>query len=130
MRLRYGQPVPTKAPSAREGQVNSHASEPDEILPSEATTINPYASQQADDITGSLRASCSELSGLFAETQKIHEQSWRVLQSLLEDLQRKACQAVDDVVSRIGQEIHERANYELAMILENFDVKTEARLAA
>jgi hypothetical protein len=75
-----------------------------------------------------LRASFSELSGLLAETQKIHEQSWRVIQSPLEDLERKAYQAVEDALSRIGQEVHERANYELAMVLENFDVKTEARL--
>jgi hypothetical protein len=97
-----------------------------------STTTNSSADtpRHAGALAELLVKSRSELDGLLAETQTIHERSWRVIQSLLEDLQLRAWRAVDSAVGGVGEEIHDRVNYEISTILEHLDVEAEARLAA
>jgi hypothetical protein len=112
-----------------EAELPSQPQTPKDLYRSEVGTIDRDA-VQAGALADLLCTSRSELDGLLRETQKIHERSWRVIHSLLDDLQLRAWQAVDNVIARMGGEIQERAKYELSMILENFDIQTEARLAA
>jgi hypothetical protein len=81
-------------------------------------------------ITDLLAESSAELDALLSETQKIHERSWRVIHSLLRDLELKAWQAVDAAVSGVRDKIHERVTFETSAVLENFNVEADARLAA
>lgn len=77
-----------------------------------------------------LRASRSELDQLLAETQHLHERSWRVIHTLLEDSQLRASQAVDACLVRFEQALQERVSNEMAMTLQNLDIEADARLAA
>jgi vacuolar-type H+-ATPase subunit H len=81
-------------------------------------------------VTDLLAKSHFELEALLAETHKIHERSWRVIQSLLQDLELKAWQAVDAAVSGVKNKIHDRLSFETTAVLENFDVEADARLGA
>ena len=86
--------------------------------------------KQSGGLTAVLEASRAELDRLLAETQNIHERSWRVIHTLLEDSQLRASQAVDACLTRFEKEIQDRVISETAMMLQNFDVEAEARLAA
>ncbi len=111
-------------------EVDSRGEKLDAIRHSTMAKPRTDTARHAGALADLLRASRSELDELLTETQKIHERSWHVIQSLLEDLQLRAWQAVDNAVGGVGQEIHDRVGYETSMILENLDVEAEARLAA
>jgi hypothetical protein len=81
-------------------------------------------------LTGVLEASRVELDRLLAETQTIHERSWRIIQTLLQDSQLRAAQAVDACLARFEKEIQERVNGEISLSLENLEVEAGARLTA
>lgn len=94
------------------------------------STPKPETAKQSGGLTAVLEASRSELDRLLAETQNIHERSWRVIHTLLEDSQLRASQAVDACLARFEKEIQDRVISEMAMMLQNFDVEAGARLAA
>jgi hypothetical protein len=77
-----------------------------------------------------LQASRAELDRLLAETQDVHERSWRVIHTLLEDSQLRASQAVDACLARFEKEIQDRVSDEISIMLQNFEVEADARLAA
>jgi hypothetical protein len=81
-------------------------------------------------LTAVLEASRIELDRLLAETQTIHERSWRIIHTLLEDSQLRASQAVDACLARFEKEIQERISGEISLSLENLDVEADARLTA
>jgi hypothetical protein len=81
-------------------------------------------------LTAVLEASRIELDRLLAETQTIHERSWRIINTLLEDSQLRASQAVDECLARFEKEIQERVSGEISLSLENLDVEAGARLTA
>ena len=86
--------------------------------------------KQSDALTTVLEASRAELDKLLTETQSIHERSWRVIHTLLEDSQLRASQAVDACLAQFEKEVRDRISSEMAMTLQNFDVEAGARLAA
>jgi DNA anti-recombination protein RmuC len=77
-----------------------------------------------------LEASRAELDQLLGETQKLHERSWGIIRTLLEDSQVKASRAVDACLERFEAEIQQRVNSEISMTLQNLDIEAGARLAA
>jgi hypothetical protein len=81
-------------------------------------------------LTAVLEASRIELDRLLAETQTIHERSWRIIQTLLEDSQLRASQAVDACLVRFEKDIQERVSGEISLSLENLDVEAGARVTA
>jgi hypothetical protein len=91
---------------------------------------NADAAKQSRGLTTVLEASRAELDRLLAETQSIHERSWRVIHTLLEDSQLRASQAVDASLVHFENEIKDRISSEMAMLLQNFDVEASARIAA
>ena len=97
---------------------------------SPASTPKAEKTKQSGGLTEVLEASRAELDRLLAETEKIHERSWRVIHTLLEDSQLRASQAVDACLAGFEKEIQNRVNSEMAMMLQNFDVEAGARLAA
>jgi len=86
--------------------------------------------KQSGGLTTVMEASRAELDRLLAETQHLHERSWRAIHTLLEDSQLRASQAVDECLARFEQEIQARVSSEMAMMVENFEVEAGARLAA
>jgi hypothetical protein len=90
---------------------------------------NQDAAPNADAVADVTPTSHWERNALLTDTQKIHEQSWQAIQPFLEDLQRGTWHMVDSAVAGARQ-IHERVSYQTAMILENFDIEANARLAA
>jgi len=78
----------------------------------------------------SLRASRSALEGLLAKTHEIHEESWRAVQLLFEDLHLRLCQEHEARAALFEKEIDERGRYQTESLLEQIDVEAEARLAA
>lgn len=97
---------------------------------SASPTPRMETAKQPAGLTAVLEASRAELDRLLAETQDIHERSWRVIHTLLEDSQLRASQAVDACLAHFEKEIQERVNSEMAMMLQNFEVEADARLAA
>ena len=90
----------------------------------------PETPKQAGGLGAILDASRAELDKLLAETQTIHERSWRVIYTLLEDTQLRASRAVDASLVRFEKEVQDRIGSEIAMTLQNFDVEAGARLTA
>jgi hypothetical protein len=90
----------------------------------------PEPPKQAAGLTAVLEASRAELDRLLTETQDIHERSWRVIHTLLEDSQLRASQAVDACLARFEKEIQDSISSQVAATLQNFDVEAGARLAA
>jgi hypothetical protein len=86
--------------------------------------------KQSGGLMAVLQASRTELEQLLANTQRIHERSWRLIHTLLEDSQLRASQAVDACLARFEKEIQDRVSSETAAMLENFDVEAGARLNA
>lgn len=77
-----------------------------------------------------LEKSRQELGRLLSETQSIHEQSWRVIHSLLEDSQLKAAQTMEECLAQFEKDVEDRMRSMAATILQNFDVEAGARIAA
>lgn len=77
-----------------------------------------------------LRVSRSALEGLLSKTHDIHEESWRSIQSLFEDLHLRLCQECEARVASFEREMHERGRYQTATLLEIVDVEAASRLAA
>ncbi len=97
---------------------------------SASSTSRTEAAKQSDGVTAVLKASRVELDRLLTETQSLHERSWRVIHTLLEDSQLRASQAVDACLARFEQEIQDRVSSEIATTLQNLDIEVDARLAA
>jgi hypothetical protein len=83
-----------------------------------------------DALIEALRVSRSALEGLLAKTHDIHEESWRSIQSLFEDLHLRLCQECEARVASFERDINERGRYQTAMLLEIVDVEAASRLAA
>ena len=125
------QPVPTEAVVLRTGEVASSRAEKSAVVDSSgAATSKPEATKPSGGLAAVLEASRAELDRLLAETQSIHERSWRVIHTLLEDSQLRASQAVDACLARFEKEIQDRVSSVMATMLQNFDVEAGARLAA
>jgi hypothetical protein len=129
------QPQPTQtdaggASSKMSGAADSGTEKPsvlDSSAPSIATT---GTAKQSGELTAVLAASRAELDRLLGETQNIHERSWRVIHTLLEDSQLRASQAVDECLARFEKEIEDRISSEMTMMLQNFELEAGARSAA
>jgi hypothetical protein len=117
--------VSSKATTADPGTEKSGVSD---SSPTATTMAN--TARQSRELTAVLEASRAELDSLLAETQNVHERSWRVIHTLLEDSQLRASQAVDACLARFEQEIQDRVSNEMSMMLQNFDLEAGARLAA
>jgi hypothetical protein len=85
---------------------------------------------QLNNLTMVLERSRTELNSLLAETQRIHEQSWRLIYSLLEDSQLKAAQTIETSLAQFEKDVQERISMVAATTLQNFDVEAAARIAA
>jgi hypothetical protein len=85
---------------------------------------------QTDALIEALRMSRSALEGLLSKTHDIHEESWRSIQSLFEDLHLRLCQECEARVASFESELHERGRYQTATLLEIVDVEAASRLAA
>ena len=116
--------------SKMNGATDSRAEKSRAVDSSAPSTSKTEAAKQSGGLTAVLEASRAELDRLLTETQNIHERSWRVIHTLLEDSQLRASQAVDACLARFEKEIQERVSGETAMMLQNFDVEAGARLAA
>jgi hypothetical protein len=97
---------------------------------SPATAPKTDKASQSGGLTMVLEASRAELDRLLAETQNLHERSWRAIHTLLEDSQLRASQAVDACLTNVEKDIQARVGSEMAMMLENFELEADARLAA
>jgi hypothetical protein len=118
---------PRKLFGSTDDQVDSQITQLTVSIPEESGKVRHEVEPAVADL---LAKSHFELEALLAETHKIHERSWRVIQSLLQDLELKAWQAVDTAVSGVKNKIHDRLSFETTAVLENFDVEADARLAA
>jgi hypothetical protein len=126
------QPAWTNAVGVRpqlSGEADSR-SEQSGIADALAPSAPKTDTEKQPELAAVLRASRSELDRLLTETQHLHERSWRVIHTLLEDSQLRASQAVDACLVRFEQEIQDRVSNEMAMTLQNFDIEAGARLAA
>jgi hypothetical protein len=85
---------------------------------------------QSNALAEALRVSRSALDGLLAKTHDVHEQSWRAVQSLFEELHLRLCHEYEARVGGFEKEMQERGNYQASALLERVDVEAEARLAA
>ena len=91
---------------------------------------NSPAGIQSNALAEALRVSRSALDGLLAKTHDVHEQSWRAVQSLFEELHLRLCHEYEARVGGFEKEMEERGNYQASALLERVDVEAEARLAA
>jgi hypothetical protein len=101
-----------------------------EVRPVATSTPQAVPARQSGKLAEVLESSRTELDQLLEETQKIHERSWRVIHTLLEDSQLRASQAVDACLAHFEKEIQDRISNEMAIMLQNFDVEAAARLTA
>jgi len=117
--------------SSKMSGVADSGTEKSRIVNSLATsTPKTETAKQSGGLAAVLEASRAELDRLLAETQNIHERSWRVIHTLLDDSQLRASQAVDACLVQFEKEIQDRISGEMATLLQNFDVEAGARLAA
>ena len=98
--------------------------------PGRPAESNSLSGIQSNALAEALRATRSALEGLLAKTHDVHEQSWRAVQSLFEDLHLRLCQEYEARVSGFEKEMQERGNYQASTLLERVDIEAEARLAA
>ena len=91
---------------------------------------NSPADIQSNALAEALRVSRSALDGLLAKTHDVHEQSWRAVQSLFEELHLRLCHEYEARVGGFEKEMQERGNYQASALLERVDIEAEARLAA
>ena len=121
----------TEGVSSKTNGAADSGTEKSRVVDSSAlSTPKTEMAKQSGGLTMVLEASRAELDRLLAETQNIHERSWRVIHTLLEDSQLRASQAVDACLARFEKEIQDRVNSEMAMMVQNFEVEAGARLAA
>jgi hypothetical protein len=113
--------TPTTSPSL------SHPLKPDTT--NEVET-NVQRDVQSDALIEALRVSRSAMEGLLSKTHDIHEETWRSIQSLFENLHLRLCQECEARVATFEKEIHERGRYQTATLLEIADVEVASRLAA
>jgi hypothetical protein len=86
--------------------------------------------EPADTLVEALRASRSTLEGLLTKTHEIHEESWRVMQRMFEDMHLKLSQEHQARFANFEKEISERGRYQTAALLDKIDLEAESRLAA
>jgi hypothetical protein len=122
-------PGATGVSSNKGGEANSGTETSGIVGNSARSTPKLEAASPSTGSSAVLEASRAELDRLLAETQNIHERSWRIIHALLEDSQLKASQAVDACLARFENEIRDRLGSEMATTLQNFDVEASARLA-
>jgi len=91
---------------------------------------NSPADIQSNALAEALRVSRSALDGLLAKTHDVHEQSWRAVQSLFEELHLRLCHEYEARVGGFEKEMQDRGNYQASALLERVDVEAGARLAA
>ena len=103
------------------------ASSADNPAPS---TSRPETTKESGELTTILAVSRTVPDRLLAETQSLHERSWRVIYLLLEDLQLRASFAVGASLDRFEDEVRERIKSDIVMMLQNFDIEAGARLTA
>ena len=85
---------------------------------------------RADSLIEALRVSRSAMEGLLAKSHAIHEESWRAVQSLLEDVHLKLCQECEARVASFEKELSDRGRYQTSALLEIADVEAASRLTA
>ena len=124
------QPGADQAADRRTGVINGSTITLSEAIHPPNREGAASAAHPAGAITDLLGQSRSELDLLLAESQRINERSWQVIDSILQQLQARAWSAVDTAIEGLGKEIRERVNYEISVMLENFEVEANARLAA
>lgn len=131
---RPAQPQPQVADAgAASPKMNSPATSSPEksgAVESSASTAKAEKLKQSGGLITLLDASRVELDRLLVETQTIHERSWRIIHTLLEDSQLRASQAVDACLARFEKEIQDRISSEISITLQNLDVEAGARLTA
>jgi hypothetical protein len=103
---------------------------PHKLPPTNEVKPDVQRGVQTDAFIDALRVSRSALEGLLSKTHEIHEESWRSIQSLFEDLHLRLCQECEARVDSFEREIHERGRYQTATLLEIVDVEAASRLAA
>jgi hypothetical protein len=81
-------------------------------------------------LTEVLDRSRAELDRLLLDTQTIHERSWRVIHTLLEDSQLRASRAVDACLARFEKDIQDHISSAMSVAMENLDIEAGARVAA
>jgi hypothetical protein len=67
---------------------------------------------------------------LLTKTHEIHEESWRVMQRMFEDMHLKLSQEHQARFANFEKEISERGRYQTAALLDKIDLEAESRLAA
>src|SRR6185437_16152657 len=72
----------------------------------------------------------SSLNGLLSKTHEIHEQSWRSVQSLFQDLHLRLCQECEAAIAGFEKEIRDRGGFKTSNLLEIVDLEAKSRLAA
>jgi hypothetical protein len=95
-----------------------------------ATASAQSSSDSADNLAEALRSSRSVLEGLLAKTHEFHEETWRAMQGLFEDLHVKLSQEHQARFANFEKEISERGRYQTTALLDKIDLEAEARLAA
>jgi len=91
---------------------------------------NGTSAEAASVMTESLRASRVALEGLLAKTHEIHEENWRAMQSLFENLHQKLSDEHKARVAGFEKEVSDRGRYQTSALLEKIDLEAESRLAA
>ncbi|HEX4208800.1 MAG TPA: hypothetical protein VHY56_00285 [Candidatus Binataceae bacterium] len=114
-----------KAPGAR-----SEARLAPNENPKDPAKAGGSGTDSAEALAEALRASRSGLEGLLAKTHEIHEQSWRAMQAVFEDLHQKLSKEHEARFAVFDKQVNERGRYQTAALLDKIDVEAESRLAA
>jgi hypothetical protein len=91
---------------------------------------NPQATHDSDALSDFFRASRTGLEGMLAKSLEIQQESWRNLNSSLEELHSKLYRELEAASAAFVNETRRRAQYEASAVLELFDVEANARLSA
>jgi hypothetical protein len=91
---------------------------------------NGTNAESADVLMDLLQSSRLALDGMLAKTHEIHEESWRAMQSLFEDLHKKLSEEHKTRAESFVKEVDERGRYQTTALLDKIDVEAESRLTA
>jgi hypothetical protein len=88
------------------------------------------AAQEPGALADFLRASRTEIEGLMEKSREIQQESLRNVNASFEQLHSKLYQELEDAAATFGNETRKRAQYEISVALDLFDVEASARLSA
>jgi hypothetical protein len=91
---------------------------------------NGQGAIQSDILVEAVQVTRSALETLLSKTHDIQAESWRLIQSLFEDLHLKLCREFEGRLAGFEKEFHDRGRYQTTALLELVDLEAESRLAA